>query len=122
MTLRPEQPCHLENPASPDKMTDEFLRPRLYRAGKPTSPSNLKPRAIDQGKLSFRDTLSNPWPLKPGQRPVFEPGDAYFGIDGSKLPSGTIVPDDDPPGHVFVTDVTPEEIQQAVVERGRFPR
>jgi hypothetical protein len=31
----------------------------IYREGNP-SPSNLTPRAIDQGKLSFRDSLSNP--------------------------------------------------------------
>src|SRR5437879_1625971 len=95
--------------------------PVLYRAGKP-APSNLRARPVDEGKLSFRDTLSNPWPLRSGQRPVFEPGDPYLGIDASRLPPGSTIPDEDQPSHVFVTDMTREEIQQTVEERGRFPK
>ena len=94
--------------------------PRLYRAGKP-NPANLKPRGVDRGKLSFRDSLSNPWPLETGRRPVFQPGDSYFGIDPSRLPSGSVIPDDDPPGHVTIADVPAEVLREAVVERGKFP-
>ena len=94
--------------------------PRLYRAGQP-NPSNLKPRAVDQGKLSFRNSLSNPWPLGSGGRPVFQHGDAYFGVDPSRLPPGSVIPDPDSPGHVLVKDVPPEVLRKAVVERGKFP-
>ena len=93
----------------------------VYRAGRP-NPSNLRPRPVDQGKLSFRDTLSNPCPLQSGERPVFKPGDGYFGIDISRLPPGSVIQDDKPPGHVLIVDVTPEEIQRGVVGRGNFPK
>src|SRR5437879_4784970 len=76
----------------PESEGSETTSSPLYRAGKP-NPANLKPRPMDQGKLSFRDSLSNPWPLETGQRPVFQPGDSYFGIDPSRLPSGSVVPD-----------------------------
>ena len=95
------------------------LPERVFRAGNP-NPANLRPRPIDGGKLSFRDSLSNPWPLRPGQRPVFEPGDPYFAVDPSKLPPGTVFVDDRPPGHVSVVGATPEEIKNAVVERGKL--
>jgi len=94
--------------------------PRLYRAGKP-NPANLKPRAVDQGKLSFRDSLSNPWPIEAGQRPVFQPGDSYFAIDPSRLPAGSVIPDSHPQGHVSVADVPPDVIRDAVIERGKLP-
>jgi len=90
----------------------------IYRRGKP-SPSNLKPRSGEDA-LSFRDSLSNPIPKT--ERPVFEPGDDYFGIDTSKLPPRSVMPDNVPPGHVSVQGVTPEQLQQAVIERGRFPK
>jgi hypothetical protein len=38
----------------------------IDREGTP-SPGNLAPRADDKGMLSFRSTLSNPFPLEPGQ-------------------------------------------------------
>jgi hypothetical protein len=81
----------------------------------------LKPRGVDQGKLSFRESLSNPWPMERGQRPVFEPGDSYFGIDRSRLPPRSVISDNDPPGHVSVRDVPPDVLRDAVVERGKFP-
>lgn len=89
----------------------------IYRAGKP-SPSNMTPRPGEE-TLSFRDALSNPWPQ--GRRPVFRPGDDYFGIDTSKLPQGTVIPDHVPPGHVSVIHVPVEVLKDAVIERGRFP-
>jgi hypothetical protein len=96
------------------------IPPVIYRAGRP-NPANLKPRAIDDGKLSFRDSLSNPLPRRSDERPVFLPGEPYFGVDSSRLPPGTVVQDDDPPGHVLVGQVSSETIREAVVERGKFP-
>lgn len=95
----------------------------IYRAGKP-SPSNLTVRAGEEG-LSFRDTLSNPYPLAPGQRPVFRVGDDYFGISTSRLPPGSVRPDNIPPGHVTVTGVTPAALKDAATQtgiRGKFPK
>ena len=93
---------------------------RLYRAGN-ANPSNLKPRAIDQGELSFRDSLSNPWPMKPDQRPVFQPGDSYFVVDPTRLPPGSVISDNNPPGHVSVRDVPPEILHEAVEYKGKLP-
>jgi len=94
------------------------IPPVIYRGGKP-SPSNLKLRPGEDA-LSFRDSISNPLPKT--ERPVFRPGDDYIGIDTSKLPRGSVVPDNVPPGHVSVQGVTPEQLQQAVIERGKFPK
>jgi len=90
----------------------------IYRSGKP-SPSNLQARPGEDA-LSFREALSNPWPMR--DRPVFRPGDDYFGIDTSRLPPGSVLPDHDPPGHVSVLNVSAEALKDAVVERGRFPK
>jgi hypothetical protein len=97
--------------------------PIIYRAGDP-SPSNLKPRPQDQGQLSFRDSLSNEWPLPKGQRPTFRPGEKYFGVDISKLPPGSVTYDEYPPGHVSVSGVSVEIFKQkgVIVERGSFPK
>jgi hypothetical protein len=92
----------------------------IYRAGKP-NPGNFKPRAIDNGNLSFRDSLSNPWPRSPDDRPVFSIGESYFGVDPSRLPPGTVARDDNPPGHLVVGEVSPDVLRAAVVERGKFP-
>ena len=89
----------------------------IYREGTP-SPSNLKPRPSDNGKLSFRSSLSNPYPLAEGQRPVFRPNEPYFGIDTSQLPDGSITYDNIPPGHVSVEGVPPDALKKAVTERG----
>lgn len=95
--------------------------PLIYREGNP-SPGNLTARAIDEGNLSFRDSLSNPFPLKEGQRPVFRPNQPYFSIDTSKLPADSVIPDNKPPGHVSVKGVSPEVLKDAVSERGKFPK
>jgi len=74
--------------------------------------------------LSFRDSISNPWPLAPGQRPVLQPGKPFFGIDTDLLPPGSVIPDGVPPGHVSVFDVDPSVVRDAVIEasRGKFPK
>ena len=94
------------------------IPPIIYRGGKP-SPSNLK-QGPGEDALSFRDSLSNPLPKT--DRPVFRPGDDYIGIDTSKLPPGSVVPDNVPLGHVSVKGVTPEQLQKAVIERDKFPK
>ncbi len=86
----------------------------IYRQGTP-SPSNLTPRTGEDA-LSFRDTKSNPIPT--GDRPVFRPGDKYFGIDISRLPAGSVTFDGN--GHVSVRNVSPEVLRGAIVERGSF--
>jgi RHS repeat-associated protein len=103
----------------------------IYREGRP-SPSNLKPSG---GGVSFRDSLSNPIdPAVPGPlgggRPVFRPGEPYFGVDPSKLPPGSVIPDGvpgsttTPPGHVSVVGVPPEVIKGGVIPgaSGKFPK
>ena len=94
----------------------------IYRAGR-TNPSNLKPRQMDEGMLSFRDSISNPWPLEPGERPVFSPGDDFIAVDSTKLPDGSVVFDNNPPGHVSVNGIltSVETIKNAVLGIFRFP-
>ncbi len=93
----------------------------LYRGGK-TNPGNLTPRPSDNGMLSTRDSLSNPWPLKPGQKPPLPAGEPIQVIDTSKLPPGTVVPDGvpygtQPPGHVSVGPHVPAgTVKGAIVE------
>jgi RHS repeat-associated protein len=93
----------------------------IYRGGG-TNPGSLTPRPQDEGELSFRNSLSNPWPLPEGQRPPLPAGKPYFGVDTSKLPPGSVVYDDVPPGHVFVKDVPVEVIKDAIIEKGKFPK
>lgn len=91
----------------------------IFRNGD-ASPSNLTPRPKDDRVLSFRDSLSNPYPLPPGQLPVLRPGNEYRQFDVSKLPPGSVVFDHDPPGHVGVQGMSVEELKKAIVGRGRF--
>ncbi|MCA9933099.1 MAG: hypothetical protein KC415_04210, partial [Anaerolineales bacterium] len=96
----------------------------IYRGGG-TNPGNLTPRPQDKGMLSFRDSLSNPYPLAEGQRPVLEPGKGYFGVHTSHLSPGSVIFDNVPPGHVSVYNVPPEVMQEAIRLtgiRGKFPR
>jgi RHS repeat-associated protein len=88
----------------------------IFRKGDP-NPGNLTPRPGENG-LSFRNSLSNP---KEGQ-PVFPPGSRYIEVDPSKLPPGSVIRDDNPPGHVTVLPLPVDVLQGAVVGRGRFPK
>lgn len=75
--------------------------------------------------LSFRDSLSNPIDsMTPGPlngRAVFSPGSDYIAIDPSKLPVGTVIPDNIPPGHVSVIGPTVDQLKDAMTGRGSFP-
>jgi RHS repeat-associated protein len=104
-------------PASRVNCSTENQPSTIYRAGRP-SPSNLKPRPGEDA-LSFRNSLSNPLPNT--GRPVFRPGDDYFGIDPSKLPPGSVIHDNAPPGHVSVQGVPPDVLKNAVTTKGSFP-
>jgi hypothetical protein len=88
----------------------------IYRGGG-SNPGSLKLRPGEEA-VSFRDSLSNPIGAK--GRPVFRPGDPYIGVDTSRLPPNAVLRDNVPPGHVSVR-ATPEEIQRAIVEKGRLP-
>ncbi len=94
--------------------------PGRFREGAP-SPSNLRVRPGEEA-LSFRDSLSNPWPLAEGQRPVFRPGEPYFGVNTAKLPAGSVIPEGVPPGHVSVVGVDPGVIRDAVIQQPPWPR
>jgi hypothetical protein len=91
----------------------------IYRRGG-TNPSNLRPRAVDQGRLSFWTSLDPP--VRADEPPRFPPGSDYFVVDTRWLPPGSVVHDAEPPGHVSVIDVPAEVVRDAIVERGRIPR
>ncbi|MBA3752749.1 MAG: hypothetical protein H0X01_01075 [Nitrospira sp.] len=97
-------------------MSDNALYGRhiIFRAGRP-SPSNLRPRPVDKGHLSFRASISNP---QYEEAIVFEIGEPYFHVDTSMLPPEKVIRDDDPPGHVSVVDVDEETLKNAVVGKG----
>jgi hypothetical protein len=85
----------------------------IYRDGG-TNPANLTPRPQDEGKLSFRDSLSNPYPMD--GKPVLGSSDVYIEVDTSKLPPGSVIPDGGtnglPVGHVSVKDVSPQVLKE----------
>jgi RHS repeat-associated protein len=93
--------------------------PFIYRAGG-TNPGNLTPRP-GEAALSFRDSLSNPYPLSPGEQPVFRAGQPYIKVDTSRLPAGSVARDNVPPGHVSVRGVPAAQVKDAVVEKGKLP-
>lgn len=107
-------------PSTFSSATEAEIPGTIYREGAP-SPSNLRVRPGEDA-LSFRDSLSNPWPLAEGQRPVFRPGEPYFGVETAKLPPGSVVPDGVPPGHVSVIGVDPGVIKDAVIQQPPWPR
>lgn len=78
-------------------MSDE-----IYRGGR-FNDSAAKAIRVDADGVSSRDSLGNPVP-KPGKAPapVLRPGKPYIKVDTSKLPPGSTVPDNVPPGHVTV--------------------
>ncbi len=42
-------------------------------------------------------------------------------INTLKLPPGSVIPDDIPPGHVTVIGVDVQTLKDAVVDKGRIP-
>lgn len=91
----------------------------IFRSGTPR-PGNVVPRAVDRGRLSFWDSLTNRFALERNQ---FRPGDDWFSIDTARLPRRVLVVlDNDPPGHYSVIGATADEIRSAVKNRGRIPK
>jgi hypothetical protein len=114
----PGQPFDIENPAAPVTIRDDSIPERLYRLGKP-NPGNLKARPGEDG-VSFWDTLANPQSHPAGGQPIFPPGKPWFAVDPKRLPNGSVIPTP-PQGHWIVKNVPPEQIREAVVERGSSP-
>jgi hypothetical protein len=100
---------------------DGTIPSTVYRGGG-KNPGNLTPRPVDQGMLSTRDSLSNPYPLKPGQRAPLPAGQPIQVIDTSKLPTGSVVRDGAPfgpqqAGHASIgPNVPAETVKQAIKE------
>jgi hypothetical protein len=94
----------------------------IYRGGSQTDNA-----LSDKGTgLSFRDSLSNPVDRN---QAALHPGEKYFAVDTKLLPEGSYVRDGNPPGHVTVSGLTPEQVRTAIVQPngdplhgGRFPR
>ena len=91
----------------------------IYRGGS-SSPSNLKARPRDGGRVSFRSSLSNP--IIARERPVFgitseDKIDDMICVDTERLPSGSVEWDDVPPGHVSVVEVAADILKKAVVAK-----
>ena len=105
------------------------LPSRIYRGATQGNPNHVALRE-GEGAVSFRNSMSKPLP-EPGSppQPVLRTGRNYIEVDTSKLPPETVVHDGGtvvngqlmPPGHVSVT-ATPEQIINATVGGGKFPK
>jgi hypothetical protein len=93
----------------------------IFRGGNKTL-KNLTSRPVDNEILSFRDSLSNSYPLPPGQRPVLAPGRKYLEFDSSKFPPGSVIFDHNPPGHVGVRGVSPEQLMDLIIKTEKLPQ
>jgi len=90
----------------------------IFRGGG-SSPNNLRPRPGEK-ELSFRDSLSNPYPME--KQPVFRPGKEYREFDPSRLPPGSVTYDNVPPGHVSVQPLPLQDLKNAIIGGGKFPK
>ena len=73
------------------------------------------PRTEDGGRLSFWQSLDA---VIDGAA-VFKPGDEYIIVDANLLPAGTVIFDNDPPGHVSVIGVQPD-VLRALARRAKI--
>jgi RHS repeat-associated protein len=105
--------------SGPSNAGEVLTEGTIFRSGG-TNPSN-----ITGADLSFRDSLSNPINElgQPDGNIVFKPGGSYFSADVSKLPEGSAVLDNTPPGHVTVNAAV-DEIKAAAQDmpKGKFPK
>jgi hypothetical protein len=99
---------------APD-LDERFL---IYRKGR-VNPGNLKPRAVDAGRLSFWDSLAR---RLPDGEPAFPPGVEWFAVDVRRLPAEAVEYDNSLPGHVSVVELSADVVKAAVVRRGRMPQ
>jgi RHS repeat-associated protein len=77
----------------------------IYRTGSQTENA-----LTDAAGVSFRDSISS----SANRAQVFDPGAKIWAVDTSKLPSGSVMLDGNPAGHVSVF-ATPSEIRTAIV-------
>jgi RHS repeat-associated protein len=99
----------------------------IYRGGG-TNPGNFEPGS--DGGVSFRDSLSNPYPQDDGQ--IFYHGRQWSAVRTCDLPNGSVVVDGGtgiyPAGHISVRGVPPTDLSIAAKAAketglgGRFPR
>jgi hypothetical protein len=90
-------------------------RDTIYRNGG-WSPSNFKVRPGEKG-TSWRGHLSEPIPKK--KQPVFTNRE-YIEADPSKLPPGSVIWDDIPPGHVTVEPLPYKTLKDAVRHKKKW--
>lgn len=108
-------------------LADDAPPKKIYRTGRPGRPQDVTARPQDNGKTSFRDSISNPAkkPDPPAKPPL---RDTIIEVDTDKLPRGTVHPDGGtivdgqlmPEGHVSVT-ATPGEIVDATTGSIKLP-
>ena len=86
----------------------------------------LKPDicSLDMGSMNMGGYVfvNTPSHLEAMAVPVFPPGGRYIEVDPSKLPSGTVIPDNVPPGHVTVRPISPQILKDAIIGKGTFPK
>jgi len=70
---------------------------------------------------TFRDSISDP--IGEGIEPVFTK-EEFIAVDGTKLPEGSVIYDNNPPGHVSVdsTKATYTDIIFALLGVFKFPK
>ena len=90
-------------------------RDAIYRNGG-WSPSDFKVRPGEQG-TSWRRPLSEPIPKK--KKPIFTRPE-YIEADPSKLPPGSVIWDDVPPGHVAVKPLPHKTLKDAVKHKKKW--
>jgi hypothetical protein len=78
----------------------------IYRTGSQTEKA-----LTDAAGVSFRDSISS---SADGVQ-VFDPGEKIWAVDTGKLPSGSVVLDGNPAGHVSVVNASPSQIRAATV-------
>lgn len=116
--LRTTKPAPVGADGSPQTMPKS-----VYRSARSNQSAikDVTAREKDQGRVSFRESQSNPI----GSQPVLTPGGPFIEVDVSKLPPGTVIldggMDGNAPGHVSVT-AQPEEIVGATVNSGKYPK
>ena len=89
----------------------------IHRGGR-FNDSAAKDIRVDADGASFRDSLSDPVPKPAGPpAPVLRPIKPSIEVDTSKLPPGSVIPDNVPPGHVSVKATV-----EAITGGGKFPK
>lgn len=54
--------------------------------------------------------------------PAFPPGSEWFSVDVNRLPKGSVVYDNNPPGHVCIMNQPPEVVKAAILTKGKIPK